>query len=147
MVIREKRKQEILSLRVQGYTFFQIGQDLTPKLTSVRIQQIVAEALDEVRRESAEHARDLAVRRIELMLPTALAQAVEGNPLAQASVLRMIDVQATILGLHAPTKVENSGPGGGPQEHHVAVSDASASFNAKALAVLDKMRSARETKA
>ena len=147
LIVRAQRARDILEQRLQGWSLDAIGQAQKPKLCAQRVHQIIAEELARLPKEPAEQVRVMEFQRLDAMQAGFSEKATNGDILASGRVLDIMRRRSEMMGFDAPTRVEQSGPGGGPIESRVVVEDASASFNAKALAVLDKMRSARETKA
>ena len=151
LIVRVKRARDILELRLQGWSLAAIGQAQKPEMCQQRVNQIITAELAKIPKEPAKRVRKMELRRLDdlqvIAAGLAASEEVAKLPYVLPAIGRVLDIQrrrADLLGLDAPTKVENSGPGGGPQEHRISVEDASQSFNAKALLVLEKMRRVRE---
>ena len=79
----------------------------------------------ELPKEPAEMIREIELLRLDHMQACLAAKITRGSAIAISAAVSIMRRRSAMLGLDTPTKVESSGPGGGPQEHRVAVEDAS----------------------
>lgn len=136
---------QAVTLCLEGWSYLAIGEAL--KISKTRAFELIDEALKEAaaeRMKSANTIIDVELKRLDQMAIGLSRAANNGDPPAVAAALRVMERRAFYLGLDAPTKVEHSGPGGGAIPLKLNVSEAAQAFDAKAKAVLDKLRKARE---
>ena len=101
-----KRKQA-LDLRLFGFTYQQIGDKLG--FTKQAAYKIVTSALAAIPRESADKLRMIELDRLDRMQAVLAKRVNDGDLGAIDRWLKIAERRAKILGLDAPTKVEQSG--------------------------------------
>jgi hypothetical protein len=109
-----ERAKKALALRRAGLSYEAIGRELG--ISKPSAFKMIARAIDAIPREEAELVRALELSRLDALLRGLWERAVKGSDTAVASVLRVMDRRAKLLGLDAPTRRELSGPDGGPLE-------------------------------
>lgn len=103
-VLALKRRQIAVALRMQGYTYYQIGQKL--KVSHVVAWQYVHDAMIADRKEIAEDGakiRDMEVGRLDRMLEKLWPRREEAR--VSDTILRLMDRRAKLLGLDLPSTV------------------------------------------
>jgi len=97
-----KKQVKALELRVQGLSFRQIALELKYKGPSGAHKAVDA-ALERTIREPADQLRQLELERLDRLQIMPYKQAtVIGDPKATASVLKIMERRAKLLGLDAP---------------------------------------------
>ena len=108
---REKHSQyaaEALALRIAGGTYKQIGERLHIHASNAyRAVQEELASLDAIKAERAERLRDLEVERCERLVLGLWTNATRGDDKSVHAVLRVMERKAKLLGIDAPTQVEN----------------------------------------
>jgi hypothetical protein len=100
-----------LEYRKIGYTFAQIA-DALGYAGPQGAQAAVTTALMRVVREPAEHVLTLELERLDALFVKPFQNALNGDITALAGCLSIMTRKAKLLGLDAPARVENLGPGG-----------------------------------
>ena len=151
----ELKTARALELAQEGWSYAAIAETLTAELgaqygttSKTRAFQLVKEALDEAveaRKAEAERIIALELMRLNEMTIGVFPMAKGGNTLAVTAMLSIMDRRARYLGINAPTKTvsEVTGKDGGPIQSEVALTDAAASFDAKAEKVIADAIAAR----
>jgi hypothetical protein len=115
------RLKTALDLRTEGLSFEEIGKRLVPAVSRQRAQMIVRDALRELNEDIAETADE--IRRVELERLDDLIKSLwpgRKSPRVTDSILRIGERRAKLTGIDAPTRLEQSGPGGGPMEYDLS---------------------------
>jgi len=101
-LLAAKKQVKALELRVEGRSFRQIALELKYKGPSGAHKAVDA-ALERTIREPAEQVRQLELERLDKLQikPWKLATVI-GDPKATASVLKIMERRAKLLGLDAP---------------------------------------------
>jgi hypothetical protein len=152
----ELKTTRALELKQEGWSYSKIAEMLTAELgeqygttSKQRAEQLVKAALDEraqERKDAVDRVVTLELMRLDEMTIGFFQKARDNaDTFAASTVLAIMDRRARLLGLNAPTKTinENTGTDGGPMQHEVALTDAAASFDAKATKVIEDALSAR----
>jgi len=107
---------QALALRLQGYTYDQIGEMLgRPRST---VHKAVQRALDRRVKEiegQADKLRQMELDRIDRLLTKLEPRIAEGDPAAVNSANRLMETRVKLLGLAAPEQ----------HEHRVVITDES----------------------
>jgi hypothetical protein len=93
------RAQQILGLRLQGYTLVQIGAALTPPIGRTRVQQILEKLLRETVPEAVEQLREIEGLRIAELMTVFYPRAVDGDLQAGVFVLKLMERYARLFAL------------------------------------------------
>jgi len=104
-VLSLKRREIALALRLQGYTYHEIGKRL--KISHVSAWQHVKSAMEEHRKalaEDVEQVRDMEVNRLDGMLEKLYPR--RKDPRTADTILRLMDRRSKLLGLDVPNKVD-----------------------------------------
>lgn len=108
------QRAKALDLRIEGYSFREIGKKLDISVASAF--NYVTEALDELKAVTltkAEHLRDLELSKLDSLEAEArkrLAASTDpDNAKLSSVVLKIMESRRKLLGLDAPTKIETSG--------------------------------------
>lgn len=115
-IVRAQRAAEILNMRLQGYSLRAIGDAQTPKMDATRVHQIITAELEKSVTEPIEAVRKMELARLDEMQAGVYERAIGGDPISIDRVLAIQNRRASLAGLNAATKIEASGPGGGPIE-------------------------------
>ena len=101
---------EALALRIAGATYRQIGERLKVHYTTAfkAVQHELA-GLDAIKLQQAERLRDLEVERCERLILGLWSNATRGDDKSVHAVLRVMERKAKLLGIDAPTQVEQVG--------------------------------------
>jgi hypothetical protein len=112
--------QKALDLRTAGGSYDAIGKQMG--VSKTRAYQLVMEGLAELEtdiKETAGKVRELELRRLDAIV---LAHwTARQNPRSAEILLKASNRRSELLGLDAPTRLEQSGPSGGPMT--IAVSE------------------------
>jgi hypothetical protein len=100
------RRREVLTLRLAGVSFANIGQRLQPPTSAQRAHQLYVRALADITREPAEQALTADLERLDLLWRTALGHALAGSARWAEVGLRVLERRARILGYDAPARAE-----------------------------------------
>ncbi|GIV22152.1 MAG: hypothetical protein KatS3mg023_3903 [Armatimonadota bacterium] len=100
------RSQQALQLRVQGYSFAQIAEQLGYK-TKYAAWHAVYRALQKLPAKNAELLRDIELERTDVALRALYPKVIDGDCNAIKRWTEVIELRCRILGLFAPTKVEH----------------------------------------
>lgn len=112
-VKRELQRAKALELRSLGLSYARIAEALGVRKT--RAFNIVRDALDEVQQENRENVE--RIRTLELYRLDRIRFALwprRGDPRTAMALVRISERTAKLTGIDAPTRLEQSGPGGGP---------------------------------
>lgn len=107
------RRQRAVEMRIGGATFEQIGRALGTSRASA--YKLVMRTLADTRAQTAddsEHLRDLANARIENAIQRINPEVEKGNLGAVDKLVKLLDRQARLNGLDAPTKIAPQLPAG-----------------------------------
>lgn len=107
-VITRERMRQVLELRRAGATLQAIADQLGYKGPS-SVHKVLKTAMREILREPAEELRKLEYERLERMTLAVWAQATKGHMGAIATVVRLMERRAKLLGLDAPMKMALQG--------------------------------------
>jgi hypothetical protein len=99
-----EKQGQVLALRKAGLTFERIAQQLGYADRSGAYVAYQA-AMKRLVLIPAAEERDLMAVRLDDLLAGSYAKAIQGDPKAVLSCLRILDRRARLLGLDAPTKV------------------------------------------
>jgi len=108
-IVSDVRENMALQMRIQGYTFPQIAEELGLSGKGAA-RKCVMRALEEIHgdtREKARELRDITLQRLDSMLTVYFPAAMYGDPQAAAVVLRIEKSRRDLLGLDAPTVISN----------------------------------------
>lgn len=142
-----EKKRQAMTLRRQGWSYEAIGEAIG--LSRSRAFDLVDAALKEAieeRKKAADTEIEVDLQRCNEMIIGLQPAADRGEPAAVAAMLNVIQTRQRLSGFNPVTKIEQSGPNGGPIVSRVVVEDAARSFDAKAATTLEKLRKAREAK-
>jgi hypothetical protein len=106
-------------------------------ITAPSAHAMVMKGLEATLAEPAAELRALAVERLDHMLAAIWTAATNGDLAAQAGVLRLEERRAKLLGLDAPTKIEDVGE----------VADAKAELLAKLNKAAERLQLRKEPRA
>ena len=109
------RRAEALALRVQGYSYKEIGKRLAPSITEHAAWKLVQGGLDDVRltmAEDAEGVRVVMLRRLDRATRLVMSRIDKGELAATDRLVRLQERTARLLGLDAPDNYEHAGAGG-----------------------------------
>jgi hypothetical protein len=112
-----QKMAEALDYRLQSYSFAEIGEAMG--VSTTRAYELVDMALKQTIHETADKVRQMELRRLDKMTPKMMEFAVQGDPKAVDSVIKIMDRRAKLLGLDGPSKHEHTGKDGGPIETKV----------------------------
>lgn len=109
-IVSDVRENMALTLRLQGYTYDQIGEEMGFEGGNRRSAawHAVQRALKELKEDTAEKAsqvRDMCVQRLDALSTVYFPMAMQGDVQAAAIVLRIEKSRRDLLGLDAPTVV------------------------------------------
>jgi DNA-binding CsgD family transcriptional regulator len=111
---KQEKKLRALDLRKMGLSYREIAAQMGCHHTTVG--NYLNQAMDEYKaeeKEKAEDVRELQLMRLDKMLAASWPLAMDGDPKANASVLRIMERQAKLLGLDLEkTKHEVTGKDG-----------------------------------
>jgi methylphosphotriester-DNA--protein-cysteine methyltransferase len=106
LAVRERQKTA-LELRLSGKTFQAIADELgCSKHTAHRL---VEQALDATIKEPAERVREMELHRLDGMFAGFWPQAQQGDAVAAAGCLKVMEHRAKLLGLYAAEPVRGNG--------------------------------------
>lgn len=108
---------EALDLRRRGYSYREIGAKLG--CCHATALKHVTEALANAARERNLKAADLLqidLERLDVAIAGLMPAVMKGDPKSVTAMMRVMERRAKLLGMDSPTKVEASGPDGGPIE-------------------------------
>jgi len=109
LAVRERQKTA-LELRLSGKTFQAIADELgCSKHTAHRL---VEQALDATIKEPAERVREMELHRLDGMFAGFWPQAQQGDAVAAAGCLKVMEHRAKLLGLYAPKRIDAQVSGG-----------------------------------
>lgn len=114
-VSRRQKMLTALDLRAAGGTYDQIAKAIGVSRTQA--WKLVSAAIDELNEkchESAERVRNLELFRLDKI--RVMLWPKRSDPRVADSLLRISERTARLCGLDKPTKIEASGPDGGPIE-------------------------------
>lgn len=106
----DRRRKEMLDLRVQGYSLRAIGEKLGMHHSTVA--EAIAAELDALTREPAEQLRTVELERMDAMLVALWPKVAGGDANTIDTALRVMQRRAKLLGLDAPSKQEHTGKDG-----------------------------------
>ncbi len=112
-----QQRLEAIEMRSSGYTFQQIGQRLVPPRSTAYAFKLFNDAMDELRAETlerAEQVRSTELLRLDAMMIEPFKAAQKGNLQSIATVLKIMERRAALVGADVPQRQEHSGPNGGP---------------------------------
>lgn len=115
------RLKTALDLRLEGLTVEEVGKRLVPPVSKQRASVILRDALRELNEDIAETADEM--RRIELERLDELLKSLwpgRKSPRVTDTILRISERRAKLTGIDAPTRLEQSGPNGGPMEYDLS---------------------------
>lgn len=106
------REIQALELRKRGLSYRAIGTKLNISHEQAR-QDVERELrrLADTRQDKAEELRELELERLDTLQEGLEAMAAVGNPSAVASMLRVMERRARLLGLDAPLKADVTSAG------------------------------------
>lgn len=123
LTTQEQRTQG-LAMRLAGYTFTQIGDNLG--ITDSAAHKLIMKALDETAVSNADQAtalRQLEIERLD-RAGVAIEKAVrDGHLGAIDRWIRISERRSKLLGLDAPVRTELSGAGGGPMKQYIITAE------------------------
>ena len=114
------RRHTALKMRKEGRTYPEIGEELG--ISKQRANQIVRAELEIINKDLAEEVeelRRLELERLDALFRKAFEAATTGgsvllfDPKATEACLKIMDRRTKLLGMDAPTKIEEVGEGGG----------------------------------
>lgn len=100
------KERKAIELRRAGYTFDEIARNLgykTPQGAYLAYHRALKRTLIKA---GTEEARATEIDRLDRLQRGIWATAVAGNPQAVSAVLKLMDRRAKLLGLDAPTKIQ-----------------------------------------
>jgi hypothetical protein len=112
-VARAERRRQALELRKAGYTFEAIAKAIGYKDHSGAYRSVQT-ALKQLVAQPAAEVRELELARLDQLLLGLWPRAIAGHEKAVASVLRIMERHADLLGLDAPKRQELTGKDGRP---------------------------------
>jgi len=95
----------VLELRKTGMTWTRISE-LTGYADASGAYRAYIRALKRVVKEPAEQVRTLEIERLDYLWNSLMAKATDGDPQAIGVMLRIMERRSRLLGLDAPTKVQ-----------------------------------------
>jgi len=101
----DKRRAQMLDLRIEGYSLRAIGEKLGMHHSSVA--EAIESELAELTREPAERLRTVELERMDAMLVGLWPKAKTGDVASVQAALGVMARRAKLLGLDAPVKTEN----------------------------------------
>jgi len=105
-----QREQQALDLRVMGKSYMQIAQILGISKAGAHNATVRAiKKLQTATNEAAEQVRELEVQRLDKMLAIVMAQVEMGDLGAVDRALKIMARRASLLGLDAPERLQQSG--------------------------------------
>ena len=107
-IARRERIQDILALRVQGWSLQAIGDAQAPRISAQRVHQIIFEHLRDTPSTDTETVRKLELLRLDEMQIKLFESAMKGGLLEIDRVLAIMDRRARYLGLDAPVRTDDS---------------------------------------
>lgn len=111
-ITEQERIRQAVELRKAGASFQQIADQLGYAEPS-GAHKAVTRALKAMLREPTEELRALELERLDKMLFGIWRKAIAGGTWEIDRVLKIMERRATLLGLDAPKKIENTGKDGG----------------------------------
>ena len=100
-----ERRAQALDLRLAGYSFEAIGQQLgISKQAAYKHVSTALETLHTQTDNSAEQLRALELERLDALLKGCWTAASAGDPESTRVALKVLERRAKLLGLDAPTK-------------------------------------------
>jgi cell fate regulator YaaT (PSP1 superfamily) len=108
---REVRRAEAIDLRVQGFSYREIGKRLN--VSAQTAYNDVQAELSEVREEAAENAKQnlrLDLQRIDIAIQLAIKKVQEGELAAIDRLVKLTDQRAKLLRLYEPESRGDSSP-------------------------------------
>jgi hypothetical protein len=103
---RSKRLQHWLDLRIQGFTFQQIGDSETPKVSAQRVAKVITAHLQSITIAPAEELKKLQDMRLDALFLGASERAMSGDGWSIDRALAILDRKAQLHGLNAPVKTQ-----------------------------------------
>lgn len=105
VTIASERRREAFDLRKRGATYDEIGRVLG--ITKQAAYELVKRELDYIRanmQDDVEAVRAMELERLDRLFAGSYAQAAGGDPKALASIMRVMERRARLLGLDAPIR-------------------------------------------
>jgi len=93
-------------------------------ISHTQVQRYINTTLAEVQAETkamAEQVREVELQRLDTQLRNLWPQVLRGNLKAHEVALRVADRRSRLLGLDAPQRIEESGPGGRPPVLYIEI--------------------------
>ena len=111
-IARAQRTAEWLQLRLQGFTFREIGEFQKPKVSEGRVRAVIKVALEAAVIEPAQELKTIQAMRLEAMYLGTSERALSGDGWAIDRALAIHDRMCALFGLNEPvkTQVEEVGP-------------------------------------
>ena len=103
-----QRQAYAMELRLSGASLEEI-RDVLGYRGASGVHRAIKAGLDRMLQEPADELRKLEVRRLDKMLKGIWADAVSGKEFKIDRALKIMDRRAKLLGLDAPTKIEQAG--------------------------------------
>lgn len=117
---RDDRLEKALEMRRYGYTYLQIAEEPWPDGPGGMLyggdrhnaRRAIVAARNDTIKEAADEVRQVEIERLDMILLGLAAEGLfEGNPEIVRAGLSVIATRAKLLGLNAPTQMENVGDG------------------------------------
>jgi hypothetical protein len=102
--VQAERRAQVMTLRLAGLPFNQIGAQLDPPVSAQRAHQLYLDALARVVKEPAEDVLKADLERLDLLWRAMLTRAAAGSARHAEVALRVLERRARMLGLDAPTR-------------------------------------------
>lgn len=109
----DENKSKALNFRKAGLSYEQISQALG--LSKSRCHQLVTEAMADIKvtiNEDAHFVVELELERLDTLLTSLWSN--RDNPRNADSILRVMERKHKLLGIEAPTRIEQTGANGDP---------------------------------
>lgn len=119
---KEMKHARALQLRAEGWSFVQIAEELGYAGGS-GAYAAVKSALAEIREEAVDDIKTTALEKLNIILRAQMKKAIQGDTKAADCCTRIIQRQANMLGLDAPSKVAPTNPDGTEPYNLSALSD------------------------
>lgn len=142
------RRQQAMDLRAQGYSLAEVADALG--ITRQSAWELLTKSIHDYNASTAERAEEYIEtnharleKLIKAHMPAATDPTDRNTYAAANTVLKSVNEQNKLRGLHAPTKAELSGPNGGPIQSVEAAFDVSKLSTDELTALQELMRKAQ----
>jgi len=114
-IVETQKDSMVLKLRLAGMTLAEIGAALDPPVTKQAVSQRLLRLLGEQRAENDEqvaYLKDIQGARIEQLIKGLWTRGIKGELPVVDRLERLMNRQASLLGLDAPKKIAETDAGG-----------------------------------